>query len=145
MEEKSTDNLDLYAIFNEGMKKKSSSMFIQAVPLFEAAASLAGGDRELKLDSLFALADTFRMVGDFTRASRNYRLAEKLALKLKRPERAVDASVGLALALRARGEFSETIRLLNRALRRYRSEDDRMADCLHALGKGRGLPGKGGR
>ena len=119
--------VDPYEIFNSGMKMKASSKFAVAVPLFSEAVRLSGRDPELKLDSHFALADTFRMVGDFAGASKNYRQAEKLALKLSLPGRAVDASVGLALALRARGEFAETIKLLNRALRTYRSENDKMA------------------
>ena len=118
---------DQYALYDAGMKRKAASRFEDAVPLFKEAARFAGRDREFRLDCLFALADTHRMVGDFTRASKNYRAAEKLALKLSRPERAIDASVGLALALRARGDFKETILLLNKALRRYRSEGDRLA------------------
>ncbi|MEE9542557.1 MAG: hypothetical protein V3V95_02095 [Thermodesulfobacteriota bacterium] len=118
---------DPYALFDDGMKIKEASRFAQAVPLFMEATRLARADRELKLDCLFALADTFRMVGDFSGAAKNYRAAEILALKLNMGERAVDASVGLALALRASGEFKETIRLLNKALRSYRSGDDRLA------------------
>ncbi len=118
---------DPYEIFNAGMKMKGSSKFTEAVPLFSEAVRLAGRDTELKLDALFALADTFRMVGDFPGASKNYKQAGKLAVKLSLPLRAVDASVGLALALRARGEFAETIKLLNKALRTYRSENDKMA------------------
>lgn len=118
---------DPYALYEAGMKRKETSRFALAVPLFKEACRLAGRDLEFKLDCLFALADTFRMVGDFSGASINYRKAEKLALKLQRPERAIDASVGLALSLRARGDFKETIRLLNIALRRYRSENDKLA------------------
>jgi tetratricopeptide (TPR) repeat protein len=120
-------DIDPYELFVAGMERKSASRFASAVPLFEDAIKLAGRDREFRLDCLFALADTFRMVGDFLAASKNYRAAEKLAKSLNMNERAVDASVGLALSLRARGEFKETIILLNKALRKYRSSDDQLA------------------
>ncbi|MBE7415889.1 MAG: tetratricopeptide repeat protein [Deltaproteobacteria bacterium] len=97
-----------YSIFDKAERKRSLSRFLEAIPLYLEARRLSGIDDELKSACYFSLGDTYRMVGEFTRAGKCYAESRKLLLALGDEERALDAMVGLALSLRATGEVKES-------------------------------------
>ncbi len=114
-----------YSIFGRAERKRSLSRFLEAIPLYLEAKRLSGVDDELKSECYFSLGDTYRMVGDFTRAGRCYAQSRKILLAMGEEMRALDAMVGLGLSLRATGEVGESLALFNRALRTYKKYDDR--------------------
>ena len=115
-------------LFAGAERKRAASKFSDAIPLYLEAKALsirAGGDKEFVLDCLFALGDTYRMVGEFKRAAQSYRKAARRALAMDEGARALDAEVGLALSQRGLSEHREAIRIFNRALKGYAALKDR--------------------
>ncbi|MEE8453692.1 MAG: tetratricopeptide repeat protein, partial [Limibaculum sp.] len=112
-------------LFNRAERKRAASGFPGAIPLYLEAKRLSPRDKGLKLDCLFALGDTYRMVGGFDRAASNYRQAHRLSLATDDEPRAYDALVGLGLSLRATSDYRQAIRLFNRSLKGYGALKDR--------------------
>ncbi len=114
---------DPYILFEKAEKKRASSRFLEAIPLYLTSKKLAK-DTGLKTACHFSLGDVYRMVGDFERSIRSYRAAHDLAVKSKDVRLALDSMVGQGLALRATGNFKEAIPLFDKSLRWYRLHDD---------------------
>ena len=116
---------DPYKIFDKAEKKREGSKFLEAIPLYLEARRLSAADKDLKSACYFSLGDTYRMVGEFTKAGRCYMEAHKLVEKLGDPVRAFDALVGLGLSMRALGDVKEALAIFNRALKGYEKIGDR--------------------
>ncbi len=111
-------------VFEKAERKRAASKFIDAIPLYLKVKAQAKGDRELTLDCLFALGDTFRMVGEFKRAAACYRQAARGALAMDDRSRVLDAEVGLGLSLRATSDYRSALHLFNGALKGYAALKD---------------------
>src|SRR3972149_117872 len=119
-----------YAIFEEAERKRGASKFLEAIPLYLEARRLSGVDRELKAACYFSRGDACRMVGEFSRAGRCYRVAHRLVVNTDDQVRAHDALVGLGLSLRATGDCGEAIPIFNRCLVGYRRLGDRAGEAF---------------
>ncbi len=127
---------DPYRIFAKAEERRARSRFLEAVPLYIEALRLSSYDRELKMNCSFSLGDTYRMVGEFARASVCYREAAREARILDEDIKVYDALIGLGLSLRAQSEAGDAIRILKRCLEGYGRYGDRAgrAFALWALG-----------
>ncbi|MBI5887215.1 MAG: tetratricopeptide repeat protein [Deltaproteobacteria bacterium] len=112
-------------LFDEAERKRAASRFPEAIALFLEAKRLSAQDRELRADCAFSLGDAYRMTGEFARAVRCYKEAEKLSLALDSEMRSFDALVGLGLTLRAMGDFKEAAVIFNRCMRWYKKSGDK--------------------
>lgn len=147
-------NKNPYLIFADAEKKRTNSKFRDAVLLYEKARDNADNDRELQLNCLLALGDTFRLTGHFDKALKNYKTAHKLSLKIEKDinkpnpygvpsaEEIIelvdptDAVVGIGLSLRGLGKHKEALKYLNVAVRTYTKQKDKegLAFSLWARG-----------
>jgi tetratricopeptide (TPR) repeat protein len=101
---------------------RGRSKYPEALALYEK--SLRGAKGQERLRCLLAIADTSRMLGEFSGASRHYEKAVALAKKLHDTIASVDGSVGLALSKRALGDWKSALALLKQALKSYKKRED---------------------
>lgn len=143
-----------YLIFADAEKKRTKSKFLDATDLYLEAINSADNDRELQLNCLLALGDTFRLTGDFQKALKNYEKAHKLSLQIERDfkktnaygvESALDmlelvdptdAVVGMGLALRGLGKHKEALKHLNSAVKTYTSQKDKQGLAFSLWARG---------
>ncbi len=136
-------NKNPYLRFADAEKKRSKSKFREAVALYIDAKENADNDRELQLNCLLALGDTFRLTGDFEKALKSYKEAHKLSLQIEKDicapnpygaQSAVeilelidptDAVVGIGLSLRGLGKHKEALKYLNSAVKTYTLQKDK--------------------
>lgn len=109
-------------LLNKAETLKNYSRYRDALKLLKKA--LKDSEGEDRLECLLALADACRMTGDFAHAEEHYEEAIELAKEMKEPLLALDASVGLALAKRALGDWKGSLRLLSKAEKAYEKKAD---------------------
>lgn len=80
-------------------------------------------------ENWLSFADAARLAGFFPEACRAYEKACRILWK-KNPQKAFDAKVGKALALRGAGRYLEALSLLHPALRFYRKQGDREGEAF---------------
>lgn len=143
-----------YLIFADAEKKRTKSKFLDATDLYIEAKNCADNDRELQLNCLLALGDTFRLTGDFEKALKNYKEAHKLSLQIDKDfkktnaygvESALDmldlvdptdAVVGMGLALRGLGKHKEALKQLNSAVKTYTLQKDKQGLAFSLWARG---------
>ncbi|MDO8426080.1 MAG: tetratricopeptide repeat protein [Deltaproteobacteria bacterium] len=113
-----------HALFGKAERKRQLSKFLEAIPLYLEAKRLAPLDKELRSACYFSLGDTYRMVGEFTKAGRCYIEAHGLVTRLGDEVKALDALVGLGLSQRATGNFKDALIIFDKALKGYRKLND---------------------
>jgi tetratricopeptide (TPR) repeat protein len=123
----------------ESLRKRSR--YREALRLLKRA--LKGSEGEDRLECLLAAGDTCRMTGDFTGAGGYYEEAVGLSRELKEPLQALDASVGLALARRALGDWKGSLGLLSRAEKAYLRRGDAEGAAFSLWAKAGALRVKG--
>ena len=115
---------DPLKIFLRAEKKRESSKFLEALPLYLEAKTLARKDEDLLLEITCSLADTYRMTGDFTRATVNYRRSQVMSKAHGLSEGERDACVGEGLSQRGMGEHKEAIKIFRKAMKGYEKDKD---------------------
>ncbi len=112
------------ALLSLAEKKRASSKFLEALPLYLEAQKAADND-ELRLNCTQSSADVYRMIGEFSKAAGCYKAASSLARRLGNEPRSIDCLVGLGLSLRASGDIKAAIEIFDGALTFYKNNADK--------------------
>lgn len=114
-------------IFSAAEKLRETSRYREALCLYKKALECFRklSDDEGTLNSLLAMGDSYRMVGDFLRAQKSYSEAISLSLNLRDVVTRADAMVGKGLSMRALGEWKNALELFSSARRIYVRRTDR--------------------
>jgi tetratricopeptide (TPR) repeat protein len=114
-------------IFSSAEKLREGSRYSEALGLYKMALARfrKSGDYEGMLNSLLAIGDSYRMVGDFLRAQKAYSEAASLSLNLRGRITRADAMVGKGLSMRALGEWKKALVLFSGARRIYLGKSDK--------------------
>lgn len=118
----------IYEFIKKGESCRDRSQFIEALKFFKKAFFMSKRHNIVDgiLDSTIAMADIYRMIGDFDSAIKNYEEAVESAEALGNELTAADCLAGMGLSLRAMGMWKEAIHFISTAKKIYkRNKDDK--------------------
>jgi tetratricopeptide (TPR) repeat protein len=117
----------IYGIIREAEGLRQKSRYKDSLRLFKKALSLSRRHGELNgaLDATIAIADIYRMLGDFDAAVSHYEDALEAGEALGDGLSAADCMAGMGLSLRAMGMWKEAIRFISGARRIYKKNKDK--------------------
>lgn len=118
-------------LYKRALKRGQRPPAVATATPLKGVSDPSGKDR---LECLLAIADTYRIIGEFGNAEKHYSRAVELAGKLKDVSSALDGKVGFGLSRRALGDWRAALRAFKLAEAAYRGLDDRegVAFCLWA-------------
>lgn len=117
----------IYKLIKEAESLRDRSEYIDSLRLYRRALSISKRYSIIDgvLDSTIAIADIYRMVGNFDGAVKKYEEAIEACEALGNRLTAADCMVGMGLSLRAVGFWKEAIRFISSARKIYMKENDR--------------------
>lgn len=102
---------------------RGKARYREALKLLKGALK-SSLDTEEEFQANLLAGHVYRMLGDFDKAITHYETAIKKAIGLKDRTKEADASVSLALSERARGNWRDALKLLEKAEKIYSKNDD---------------------
>lgn len=116
----------IYGLIKEAETLRERSKYQLSLKVFKKALSVSKKHRVLDgiLDSTIAMADIYRMTGDFDRAVRNYEEALEACEALGNSLTAADCMVGIGLSLRAMGMWKRAVKFISGARGIYKKAND---------------------
>lgn len=114
-------------VFQQAEKLREKSCYLQSLRLFKKALKKYEKVHETIgiLHCSLAIGDIYRMIGNFDLAIKNYTYSIELAKTMRNHVAVSDAKVGLALSLRAQGNWQDTIKLIREARKIYMNNNDK--------------------
>jgi tetratricopeptide (TPR) repeat protein len=115
------------SVYQRAEKLRGQSRYPQSIRLFKKALHDYKSSRNTLgiLHCSLSLGDTYRMTGMFEHAVKHYSHSIELAKIIRDPRTVSDAKVGLALSLRAQGQWSGALKLIRESRAAYRKRDDK--------------------
>ncbi len=117
----------IFGLIKEAEDLRGEARYVESLKLFKKALSLSKRHSDLDgiLDATLAIADIYRMTGDFDSAIKNYEEALEACEALGNKLSAADCMVGMGLSLRAMGMWKESVKFISAAQKTYGKESDR--------------------
>jgi tetratricopeptide (TPR) repeat protein len=117
----------IYELIRQAETLREKSKYKDSLMLLKKALfnSKRHGILDGVLDSTIAMADIYRMTGNFDMAVKNYEDALEASEALGNKLTAADCMVGIGLSLRAMGMWRDAIRFISAARKIYKKEKDK--------------------
>lgn len=116
----------IYELIRQAELLREKAEYKDSLMLFKKALSISKrhGILDGALDSTIAMADIYRMTGNFDKAIKNYEDALEACEALGNKLTAADCMVGIGLSLRAMGIWKEAVRFISGARGIYEKKKD---------------------
>ncbi|BCB96966.1 tetratricopeptide repeat domain protein [Dissulfurispira thermophila] len=117
----------IYRLIRQAEKSRERSEFRDSLGLFKKALLISKRHNIVDgiLSCTIAIADIYRMTGNFDRALKNYEDALEASEAIGNRLTAADCMVGIGMSLRAMGMWKDAIRFISAARKIYKRDDDK--------------------
>lgn len=117
----------IYKLIKQAEKSREKSDYRKSLLLFKKALAISKRHSIIDgiLSATIAIADIYRMIGDFDSALKNYEDALEASEALSNKLTAADCMVGIGMSLKAMGMWHEAMRFISAGRKIYKKEDDK--------------------